>query len=186
MGVRRAATIADLRAIQSIASARWPCGWHPGGLGWAIARWQLAPDPGSEIVVLAGGGGGRDGAVRAWATRGQHEMGEVSVQADLGSDPLIDELLDWALDGLDATPVSVEVYDGDHVLADALARRGFSPAAERPIVGMHRPTSVLTLMESGWNGAPESPPPRSDLGGYRVRATTDAEVDDRIGVHRRA
>lgn len=182
--VRPATTAADLLAIQSIASRRWPQGWHPGGLGWSIARWQLDEGRGAEIVVL--GDPAEPGSVGAWATRGEHGEGEVSVQTDVGREDLLDPSLDWALDGLDGLTVRVEAYYGDDALAKALARRGFAPDAALPIRGMFRTTSGLTPMGSGWIGYPGSPPPRRDLSGYRVRAVVDGELDERVEVHRRA
>lgn len=166
MAPRPACDRADLHAIQRIAGRRWPQGWHPGGLGWSIARWQLDPSRGAEIVVFDEGGG-----VGAWATRGEHGEGEVSVQVDAGRSDLLDAALDWVLDGLDDVRVRVEVYDGDDDLSAALGSRGFVCDPAAPIVGMFR--------------SADAPAP-AELDGYRVRAVEDDELDARVEVHRSA
>jgi hypothetical protein len=56
----------DVTAIQQLASRRWPESWHPGGLGWAMARGQLA----EEVAIIDGPTG-----ASAWAARGMDEPG---------------------------------------------------------------------------------------------------------------
>ncbi|MGI8791899.1 MAG: GNAT family N-acetyltransferase [Acidimicrobiales bacterium] len=167
MSPRPAMAADDRTAIQHMASRRWPQGWHPGGLGWWLARRQLDDKPTPAVVVLDD----PDGAVGAWATRGQHDEGEVSVQVDAGRDGMIDATLDWALDGLDGVRITIEVYAGDTASSTALEARGFAPDAGLPVVGMFRASGA---------------PPPDETRGYRVRAVTDAELDDRVEVHRRA
>src|SRR5438132_1309649 len=52
MGPRAFSGRDDIRAMQRLASRLWPRGWHPGGLGWALARGALA----DEIVLFERGG----------------------------------------------------------------------------------------------------------------------------------
>ncbi|HEV2370375.1 MAG TPA: hypothetical protein VGR90_10905, partial [Acidimicrobiales bacterium] len=61
----------DIRGIQQLASRLWPLGWHPGGLGWALARGELA----EEVVVLDGGD-----QVVGWAARDMDGPGYLLAQ----------------------------------------------------------------------------------------------------------
>ncbi len=68
MTPRPVVTHRDIAAVQRLASRLWPQGWHPGGLGWVLARGQLA-----EEVVASGKGDD----VAGWAARSVHEPGEL-------------------------------------------------------------------------------------------------------------
>jgi hypothetical protein len=50
MSARAVAGPDDISELQRLASRLWPTGWHPGGLGWALARGQLADD----VVIFEG------------------------------------------------------------------------------------------------------------------------------------
>jgi ribosomal protein S18 acetylase RimI-like enzyme len=149
----------DIRAIQELASRLWPLGWHPGGLGWALARGEL----GDEVVVWDG-----DDGLRAWVARGQHNASEVVIQVDPADALVADATADWVVE--EAGPgATAEVVPADVGLAAALASRGFRPSG-RPVWGMRR--SV------------HAPEPNAE--GYIVREVRPGEDEARVEVHRRA
>jgi GNAT superfamily N-acetyltransferase len=149
--------------LQHLASRLWPRGWHPGGLGWALARGRLADE-----VVLFGAADGLAG----WAARsGVHEPGELLAQADPSHPEIADAIVEWFLATPTVTPLAIDVYDGDTVLAAALRRAGFEPQPGARVVGMFR-------------AAQDDPAPTH--AGYSIRATRADELDDRVEVHRAA
>ena len=153
---------ADIRAVQDVASRLWPAGWHPGGIGWALARGQLA----DEVVLF----GGVDG-VAAWAARSVHEPGELLAQVDPGRDDAADAVVAWLLGSAGGMRATVEVYDeGDATLPSALRRSGFAPDPTARLVGMFRPAGGADRSGDGWT----------------VRAVRDDELPARVAVHRAA
>ncbi len=66
--VREWRTDGDSRDMAQLASALWPAGLHPGGLGWCLATDQLA----SRILLARGGGD-----LRGWAGV---SLGELALQ----------------------------------------------------------------------------------------------------------
>ncbi len=152
----------SITEIQRLASRQWPRGWHPGGLGWALARSQLA----EEVAVWRL----ETGEAGGWAARSVHEPGEVMVQVDPSHPEVAEEAITWALQGPPRGAVTCEVYEGDELLASALARRGFAPVSTMPLVGMFRPAG----------GKPRGPE------GYRIRPIRPGEEATRVEVHRSA
>jgi ribosomal protein S18 acetylase RimI-like enzyme len=152
---------ADIRAVQDLASRLWPVGWHPGGLGWALARGQLA----DEVVLFEGADG-----VSAWAARSVHEPGELLAQVDPARADVADEVVAWLLASAGSLRATVEVHEGDATLASALRRGGFVPDAGAPVVGMFRPAGRADRGGDGWT----------------VRAVRDDELPARVAVHRAA
>lgn len=151
----------DITAVQRLASRLWPRGWHPGGLGWALARGQLA----DEVVVFEG-----TGDVEGWAARSVHEPGELLAQVDPSRPDVADLIVRWLLDGVGGARATIEVHDGDATLASALRRGGFVPHPEARVVGMFRP--------AGGAG--------TGVAGYPVRPVRDDERAARVAVHRAA
>lgn len=160
MSPRRVDGRDDVEAVQRLASRLWPVGWHPGGLGWALARGQLA----DEVVAFEGADG-----VEGWAARSVHEPGELLAQVDPDRPAVAAAVADWlvAANGGRAT---IEVHDGDPALGPALRRAGFAPRPGARVVGMFRPAG----------GA--HPP----TGGSTVRSVADDELAARVAVHRAA
>lgn len=158
----------DALAVQQVASRAWPRGWHPGGLGWGLARDQLA----DEVAVFRAS----DGNAAGWAARGIHGPGESLVQGETPG--AVDDALDWALNGAEleqadhsGPPRRTAVYDGDDRLVAALTRRGWAASADEPLRGMFH----------------DGPPPAaSESPGYRVRAVEEKEWDVRVESHRAA
>jgi GNAT superfamily N-acetyltransferase len=153
----------DVSALQHLASRLWPRGWHPGGLGWALARGRLA----DEVVVFEGTDG-----VEGWAARsGVHEPGELLAQLAPAHPEIADAIVEWFLATPCVTPLSIDVYDGDTVLASALRRAGFEPQSRARVVGMFRRAhGVASPTHTG----------------YSIRATRPDELDARVDVHRAA
>ncbi len=152
---------ADIHAVQSVASRLWPAGWHPGGLGWALARGELADD----VVVFDGGG-----TVLGWAGRGGHDDGELLAQVEPACASVADALVDWFV-ASPAGELHIEVYDGDTAVGPALRRAGFTPGPQPRSVGMFRAAE-----------GPEPPAPP----GYTVRSVRGDEAQARVDVHRAA
>ena len=119
-----------MAAIQRLASRLWPVGWHPGGLGWALARGRLA----DEVVVFDGADG-----VLGWAARSVHEPGELLAQVDPSHREVADAIVDWLVDTAQAQRLAIDVHDGDTTLASTLRRAGFTAQPEARVVGMFRP-----------------------------------------------
>ncbi len=150
----------DTTVIQRLASARWPIGPHPGGLGWSAAIGQLA-----DQVVLA-----EDPRPRGWAGLGD---GELLLGVDPSCPGVHELLIDWALSVTDSPVLTVPVVDGDAALRSALRREGFRPDPEAaPITGMFRAASS--------NVTAVLPP------GCRLRPADPDEVEARVEVHRSA
>jgi ribosomal protein S18 acetylase RimI-like enzyme len=161
MAPRVVAAEADIEEVQVLASRLWPAGWHPGGLGWALARGQLA----EEVVVFDGTDG-----LAAWAARSVHEPGELLAQVDPARPDVADAVVDWLRTSAGGMRATVEVHDGDATLASALRLGGFAPDGAAGIVGMFRP--------AGGAGGSGSDHP--------VRAVRDDELAARVAVHRAA
>ncbi len=161
MAPRVVAADADIQEVQVLASRLWPAGWHPGGLGWALARGQLA----DEVVVFDGPDG-----VAAWAARSVHEPGELLAQVDPARPDVAEAVVEWLRACSGGIRATVEVHDGDATLASALGRGGFTPEAAAPVVGMFRPAGG-----AGGSGS-----------GCTVRAVRDDELSARVAVHRAA
>ena len=70
-----------------------------------------------------------------------------------------------------ATPLSIDVYDGDTTLAPALRRAGFEPRSGARVFGMFRTAQGVQA---------------SSPAGYTIRATRADELDSRVAVHRAA
>jgi ribosomal protein S18 acetylase RimI-like enzyme len=163
MAARPVTDSGDIAELQHLASRLWPAGWHPGGLGWALARGRLA----DEVVLFEG----KKGAL-GWAARsGVHEPGELLAQADPSHPEIAEAIVEWFLAMPSATPLSIDVYDGDMALASALRRAGFEPQSGARVFGMFR--------------AAERVPAPSPVG-YTIRATRADELDSRVAVHRAA
>jgi ribosomal protein S18 acetylase RimI-like enzyme len=153
----------DVSELQRLASRLWPTGWHPGGLGWALARGRLA----AEVVVFEG----KYGLVGWAASSGVHEPGELLAQADPSNPEVAEEIVDWFLETPPLVPLSIDVYDGDTTLGPALRRSGFEPQAGARVFGMFRAADGV-----------QAPTPA----GYTIRATRTDELDARVEVHRAA
>jgi ribosomal protein S18 acetylase RimI-like enzyme len=137
-------------------------GWHPGGLGWALARNQLA----EEIVLFDDEGG-----LAGWAGVGR-EPGELLAQVDSTHPEVAHAIVEWLLRAASARELTIEVANGDRVLVAALEQAGFTyqPVAE----------GGLGMRHACLPGAPRCPP------GYTVRAVRADETLARVEVHRAA
>jgi len=160
MAARLVTDSAGVSEVQHLASRLWPRGWHPGGLGWALARGRLA----DEVVVFEG-----KHSVSGWAARsGVHEPGELLAQADPAHPEIAESIVEWFLAMPMTTPLSIDVYDGDSTLASALRRAGFEPQLGARVFGMFRAAERVRAA---------SPV------GYTIRATRADELDARVAVH---
>ena len=148
--------------IQRLASRLWPNGWHPGGLGWALARGEL----GEHVAAFHEGTD-----IVAWAAYGQHGSGDVMAQADPDLAGAATAAVDWLLREAIAGELVIEVPPGASTLRQALVRAGFVERPSTPVVGMRRAAT---------ESVPALPP------GYSVRPTRIDEFDDRVEVHRAA
>jgi len=156
----------DTRAIQELASRLWPLGWHPGGLGWALARGRLA----DEVVVFDGPDG-----VAGWAARGGHHPGELLAQADPAHSGAATAVVEWLLATATAAELSIEVADDDRGLLATLRRAGFVPGGgESAVIGMRRPARA----------EPHAPP--AGPMGFAFRPVRPHEIEARVEVHRAA
>ena len=158
----------DVEGVQRLASRGWPSGWHPGGLGWALARNALA----DEVVVACD----RDGAVIGWASRGGHDIGEFHAQVDRGRAEAAAALVGWMVGRAPRSSRSkIAVWDGADELAAEVQRAGFA-ASCRGWAGMFRDV----------DGAERDP--RRTVAGYTIRAVRESarELEARVAVHRRA
>ena len=152
-----------------MASRVWPSGWHPGGLGWALARNALA----DEIVVA----GDRDGTVIGWASRGGHDIGELHAQVDRGRADVAAALVDWmVVRAPRSSGPKIAVWDGAGELEAEVQGAGFAASSRREWAGMFRAV----------NGAEGDP--RRTVAGYTIRAVRESarELEARVAVHRRA
>jgi ribosomal protein S18 acetylase RimI-like enzyme len=149
----------DTETLQRLARRLWPCGPHPGGLGWAAAIGQLA-----RRVAVA-----EEGEIFGWAGV---DAGEIALQVDPAHPEAALLLLEWSIGAVDAGEVMIDVMQGDSVVLDALVSAGLQPASEsQPVVGMFRAAG------------PEVPKFPS---GYRVRAVAEGEWEPRLEAHRRS
>lgn len=160
MEARRCADPADIRAIQSLASRLWPLGWHPGGLGWALARGRLA----EEVVLF-----GEMPALAGWVARGMDEPGYLLAQVDPDRPDVARAVVEWFLGNGGEPDMTIEVADGDSLLLSALKNAGFEPAGS--VLGMrrrarHEPNVLPT--------------------GYTLRSVRSDETPARVEVHRAA
>ncbi len=162
LSFRLSTGFSDATVLQDIARRAWPSASHPGGLGWALARSQVA----DRIAVFSLGDrpigwAGVDGARR------------VSAQIDPRHGRHARHLVDWCLEASDAEVLEISLGDHDVDLIAAVCEVGFETGADTaPIFGMFRPARPAT--------APPPPP------GYAIRATTPEEVTARVEVHRAA
>jgi GNAT superfamily N-acetyltransferase len=163
MAARAVTSLEDISELQHLASRLWPTGWHPGGLGWALARGRLA----DEVVIFEG----KHGA-SGWAARsGVHEPGELLAQVDPSHPEIADAIVEWLVASPPVAVLSIDVYDGDTTLAAALRQAGFVAEPDARLCGMFRAAE----------GVQAAAPP-----GYNIRATRADERDSRVEVHRAA
>ncbi len=159
----------DVEGVQRLASRVWPAGWHPGGLGWDLARHTLA----DEIVVA----GDRDGTVIGWASRGGHDIGEFHAQVDRGRADVAAALVDWMVAGASLSSRSkIAVWDGAEELQAEVQGAGFAASSRREWAGMFREV----------DGAEGDR--RRTVAGYTIRSVRESarELEARVAVHRRA
>jgi len=162
MEPRQHAGTGDTRVIQQLASLSWPRGWHPGGLGWALARGQLA-----ERVVLFE----ETGRTVAWVALGMDDPDYHLVQVHPDHPDLTREVINWLLENVDARRAKVEVTDLDRPAVAALAQAGLFPSAEAQVLGMRR---------TARHDSQALP------AGYTVRSVRPDELEARVEVHRSA
>lgn len=161
----------DVEPLQRLASRVWPAGWHPGGLGWALIRDELA----TEVVVAIDD---VEQAVVGWAGRSGDEAVEFHAQVSRGTPNIATALVDWLLDG--PTPrvgvVVATIWDGAPELAAAVEAAGFTSAGRDAWAG---------LFKDAEGAASDS---RIAVDGYTIRPVGDApeEVAKRVEVHRAA
>jgi hypothetical protein len=158
----RPATPQDLHGMQQLASRLWPSGWHPGGLGWGLARQALA-----DAVVVAVDEGPPE-AIVGFAGRGGVEISHV----DHDRDDVADALVAWLLETDADAPVTV--WDGADALARAATRAGLAPIDREPWSGLL--LDVARVRDD----------PRRHVDGYTIRPVRDDEVAARVEVHRAA
>lgn len=146
--------------MQELQSRIWPLGdWHPGGLGWELATFQL----GDQIFVAVS-----EGRVVGWAAHWSGEQIAAQVEPGRGSAAL--ELLDCVFEVAPDGELRIEVTDADETLQAALLRRGFS-AGPDATYGM-------------WMEATDREPIVAP--GYSVRPVRPDEVGARVEAHRAA
>jgi len=137
--------------------------WHPGGLGWALARSGLA----ERIMLLF-----REERPIGWA--GADRSGATAAQIDPNDGRDAHLLVEWCMGATQAERLEVGLSDHDVALGAAFGRAGFEVRSELdPIVGMFRAAHE-----------PPSHPPCPP--GYSIRATTPGEVTARVEAHRAA
>ncbi len=159
----------DVEGVQRLASRVWPSGWHPGGLGWALARNALA----EEVVVAAD----RDGAVIGWASRGGHETSEIHAQVDRGRTDVAAALVDWmVLRTPRSSPSTIAVWDGADELEAEVERAGFAATGRSEWGGLFRDVDGVER------------DPRRTVARYTIRAVrkSASELEARVAVHRKA
>jgi GNAT superfamily N-acetyltransferase len=152
----------DITSVQRLASRLWPLGWHPGGLGWALARGAL----GERVLLFEVGG-----QLVAWAAVGGHEDGELIVQADPSVPGLAEDVVRACLASVSAPVLVAEVSDQDDPLRIALLEAGFARDETEPVIGLTRAVAA-------------SPPPPAR--GYAIRQVRPGEEAARVEVHRAA
>lgn len=163
VSTRAFAGFSDVALMQDVARRAWPSMWHPGGLGWALARSGLA----ERIMLLF-----REDRPIGWA--GADRSGATAAQIDPNDGRDAHLLVEWCLAATDAERLEVSLSDHDVGLVAAFGRAGFEVRSDLdPIVGMFRAAHE-----------PPSPPPCPP--GYSIRATTPGEVTARVEAHRAA
>jgi ribosomal protein S18 acetylase RimI-like enzyme len=158
----RPAQPGDVHGMQQLASRSWPSGWHPGGLGWGLARDALA-----DAVVVAVDDDG-SGAIVGIAGRGGDEITHV----ERDRDDVADALVSWMLEVDPRAPVTV--WDGADALARAVSRAGLEPVGRQPWSGM-----FLDVAAVGGDR-------RRRVDGYVIRPVRPDETTARVEVHRAA
>lgn len=158
----RPAEPGDLGGIQRLASRVWPSGWHPGGLGWGMARQALA---GSVVVAVDDGGAG---PIVGLAGRGGDEITHV----ERGRDDVADALVAWLLEVDALAPITV--WDGADTLTRAVQRAGLEPVGREPWSGMFLDVSAAR------------DDARRHVDGYDIRPVRGDESAARVEVHRAA
>jgi ribosomal protein S18 acetylase RimI-like enzyme len=149
----------DTERMQRFARRLWPCGLHPGGLGWAAAIGQLA----QRVAVV------EDGEIFGWAGV---NPGELVLHVDPAHPETAAMLVEWSTSIADAGDILLDVMEGDSVVLDAVVSAGLRPAPDsEPVIGMFRPADA---------DLPKLQP------GYRVRAVADGEWGPRVEAHRRS
>ncbi|HEV2360244.1 MAG TPA: GNAT family N-acetyltransferase [Acidimicrobiales bacterium] len=151
-----------MRAIQRLASRLWPAGWHPGGIGWAASRGNLAP----QVVLF-----GHNDSLSGWAGAGP-ESEEIMIQVDPARPEVAAAALEWCLATSSEPLLAIEVAATDETLAGIVTGAGFV-ADESPGAGDGLRLSVEALLPS---------PPD----GYEMRSVREDETAARIEVHRAA
>jgi GNAT superfamily N-acetyltransferase len=166
--VRAVAGRSDVEATQRFASRVWPAGWHPGGLGWAMARGELADD-----VVIAVDEATTD--VVGWAGRGGHDAEELQAQVDPQRVDAAALLVEWMLSDSSAHR-QLAVWDGADALVAAVTAAGLTPAARDDWQGLF--LDATRAHED----------PRRNVEGYTLREVgdSDEELVARVAVHRAA
>lgn len=160
--ILRPAEPRDLWDMQQLASRVWPAGWHPGGLGWGLARQALA-----ESVVVAIDDGDTSQVV-GFAGRGGDEITHV----DRDRDDVAEALVQWRLEGDENARITV--WDGADALARAAVRAGLEPVGREAWSGMFLDVDDVCG------------DPRQSVDGYVVRPVRADEVAPRVEVHRAA
>ena len=150
-----------MRVVQRLASRLWPQGWHPGGIGWAMARGQLA----DEVVIVEVGG--EPVAWVALGADGPHAVLAVVDPAHAGAAESVAGLLSER-----GTHFAIEATPESAGLLKALESRGLALCRGEPVLGMRR--SAV----DEWLELPA---------GYAVRAVDpERERGARVDVHRAA
>src|SRR5215510_9349736 len=142
--------------MQQLASALWPSGWHPGGLGWGLSRQALA-----DAVVVATDD---DGSIVGFAARGGDEITHVARDRD----DVADALVAWLLEVDAGAPVTV--WDGADALARAVSRAGLEPVGRAPWSGLL--LDVAAVRDD----------PRRHVDGYSIRPVRADELEARVEV----
>jgi ribosomal protein S18 acetylase RimI-like enzyme len=156
----RPAEPGDTLGVQRLASRLWPSGWHPGGLGWGMARNALAV----SVVVAVDD----DGSIVGVAGRGGDEITHVERDRDVAADALVA----WLLDVEPTAPITV--WDGAGALARAASRAGLEPVGREPWSGM-----LLDVAAARGDR-------RRHVDGYAIRPVRAEETAARVEVHRAA
>lgn len=156
----RPAEPGDAGGMQRLASRLWPSGWHPGGLGWGLARDALAE---SMVVAIDDAG-----CLLGFAGRGGDEITHVGRDRD----DVADALVTWLLEADEKAPITV--WDGADALDRAVSRAGLQPVGREPWSGML--LSVAAVRDD----------PRHHVDGYAIRPVGANETAARVEVHRAA
>lgn len=156
--------------MQQLASRVWPAGWHPGGLGWALARGELA----DEVVVVIDD---RDGRAAGWVSRGGHDDGELHAQVDQGRLDVAEAIVGWVVGSTGGgRQWTLPVWDGAVELAMAVEQAGFTRAGRDAWAGLFLGAHAAAA------------DPRRTVPGYSLRPVDDraSEFAARVAVHREA